>query len=146
MTLELPDFPEPHEKRQRRLKGRRAEKPDEGFADTRIIPDSAYEKLLSDIIPLGQRLARLSRTQAMALDYEDNPDQFLLACPFCHLENDFTFEGRQIYYFASEFFHGSEAPTQSTTTHRIRILKVRDDGAIECQCGACDKSFLQQQK
>ena len=148
----------------RRSRGQRAGRPGEGFADVR----TRSEKLLEDIQPalrrleeffgrkfrvicvdseeplepLGQQFARLSKRRARAIGYEDNPEQLLLHCPKWGLMNDFTIDGRQVYYLSSEF-RGDRAPQNSTTHHRIQITDLRDDG-VQCQCGQCGEQFLQQ--
>lgn len=126
MSLELPEFPLSPEDRSRGLHGRRAGEPGEGFADVHIV---------------GQRLARLSQRLAKELGYEDNPEQLLLCCPQCGLMNDFTIDGRQVYYFSSEF-RGDRSPQRSTTPYRIQIVALRND-AVECQCGKCGAAFVQ---
>ncbi len=138
MVRELPEEPmESSDECQRRLQGKRAGKPGEGFADVHIVSDPVYGEILS----LGQRLARLSKRRAKELGYEDNPEQLLLHCPRCGLMNDFTIDGRQVYYFSTEA-QGDVVPSRSTTLHRIRIVAVRND-AVQCQCGKCGEQFLQ---
>lgn len=137
MALELPEIPESPKEERRRLRGHRAGHPGEGFADVRIISDLVYEEILT----LGQRLARLSKRRAKELGYEDNPEQLLLQCQTCGLMNDFTIDGRQVYYFSSEF-SGDRSPQNSTTPYRIRIIELQDD-AVQCQCGKCGKQFVQ---
>lgn len=131
-------MPESPNEEQRRLRGKRAGTPGEGFAEVRIVSDPVYEEILT----FGQRLARLSRRRAKELGYEDNPEQLLLHCPKCGLMNDFTIDGRQVYYLSSEF-RGDRVSQYSTTHHRIRIINLRDDAA-QCQCGKCGEMFLQQ--
>lgn len=137
MSLELPEFPLSPDDRSRELHGQRAGKPGEGFADVRIVSDPVYEEILT----LGQRLARLSKRRAKELGYEDNPEQLLLYCPQCGLMNDFTIDGRQVYYFSSEFC-GDHSPQHSTTPYRIWIIAPRD-AAVECRCGKCGEAFIQ---
>lgn len=137
MPLEFPEMPESPEEERRRLRGQRAGHPGEGFADIRIVSGPVEEEILT----LGQRLARLSRRRARELGYEDNPEQLLLQCPTCGLMNDFTIDGRQVYYFSSEF-SGDRAPQHSTTHHRIRIVELREN-AVQCQCDKCGEKFLQ---
>lgn len=129
--------PESSDEEQRRLYGKRAGKQGEGFADVRIVSDPVYEEILT----LGQRLARLSKRRAKELGYEDNPEQFLLHCPTCGLMNDFTIDGRQVYYFSSEF-RDDRPPQRSTTPYRIEITALRND-AVECQCDKCGTVFVQ---
>ncbi|OGJ69976.1 hypothetical protein A3H90_02960 [Candidatus Peribacteria bacterium RIFCSPLOWO2_02_FULL_55_36] len=130
-------MPESPNGEQRRLRGQLAGKPGEGFADIRIVSDPVYEEILT----LGQRLARLSKRRAKELGYEDNLEQLLLCCPQCGLMNDFTIDGRQVYYFSSEF-RGDSVPSRSTTSHRIRIIELRND-VVQCQCSQCGERFLQ---
>lgn len=157
-------FPmESSDEERRRLQGKRAGNPGEGFADVR----TRSHQLLEDIEPavreleelfrrnfhvicfepveetesLGQQFARLSRRRAREKGYEDNPEQLLLHCPKCGLMNDFTIDGRQVYYLSSEF-RGDHAPQHSTTHHRIRIMNLREDRA-QCQCGKCGEQFFQ---
>ncbi|MBI2524319.1 hypothetical protein HYW11_03915 [Candidatus Peregrinibacteria bacterium] len=137
MAVERADVPESPDEEGRRLRGNRAGKPGEGFADIRTVADPVYEEILA----LGRRLAMLSKRRAKELGYADNPEQLLLQCPTCGLMNDFTVDGRQVYYFSSEF-RGDSAPSHSTTPHRIRIVALRDD-AVQCQCGKCGEMFLQ---
>ncbi|MBI2117650.1 hypothetical protein HYT95_02010 [Candidatus Peregrinibacteria bacterium] len=136
MVLELPDTPEFADEDRQRLRGKRAGKPGEGFADIRTVADPVHEEILT----LGRRLAMFLKQRAKEFDYEDNPEQLLLHCPQCGLMNDFTIDGRQMYYFASEF-NGERAPAHSTTVHRIRVVALRDD-AVQCQCGKCGEMFL----
>lgn len=147
----------------RRLRGKRAGRPGEGFAE--VCTRSA--QLLEDIEPavrqleelfgkkfrvicidpeeepesLGQQFARLSKRRAKEKGYEDNPEQLLLHCPNCGLMNDFTIDGQQIYYLSSHL-QGDRAPQYSMTRHRIRIIELRNDAA-QCQCGKCGEQFLQ---
>lgn len=163
MAIELPDTPESPDEGRRRLRGQRAGEPGKGFAEVCTRSD----QLLREIAPavqkleelfgmkfrvicvdpedplesLGQQFARLSKRRAEEKGYEDNPEQLLLHCPKCGLMNDFTIDGRQIYYLSSQF-QGDRAPQHSMTHHRIRIIEFRDD-VVQCQCGKCGGRFLQ---
>ena len=163
MALELPEAPESSNEGQRRLRGQRAGKPGEGFAETRIRSQEFVREIdpvlrkLEEIFgvrirvvcsdpeeapeSLGQQFARLSKRRAEELGYADNPEQLLLHCPKCGLMNDFTIDGRQVYYLSSQF-RGNRAPQGSTTHHRIRIIDILGD-AVQCQCGKCGAKFLQ---
>ncbi|MBI3336157.1 hypothetical protein HYZ98_01150 [Candidatus Peregrinibacteria bacterium] len=118
----------------RRLGGKRAGRPGEGFADIRIVTDPVEE-----IETIGQQLYRLSRRMRRLCDYEDNPDQFMMRCPKCDLMNDFTSTGQQIFYFESEW-KGDRPPDHSTTPKRISVIRYEGDRAI-CKCGNCGEEF-----
>ena len=126
-------FPESPSEQRRRLKGQRAGKPGEGFADIRIVSEPEEE-----IETLAQQLYRLSRRIQKLCDYEDNPDQFMMHCPKCDLMNDFTITGQQIFYFDSEW-KGDRLPHHSTTPKRISV-RYEHDRAI-CKCGNCGEEF-----
>lgn len=147
----------------RRLQGKRAGEPGEEFFDVCTRSEKLLEEIehairrLEELFgrkfrvicvdpeeptePLGQQFARLSKRRSMEKGYEDNLEQFLLHCPKCGLMNDFTIYGQQMYYFSSQF-RGERPPQHATTSHRIRIIKIRDD-AVQCQCGKCGEQFLQ---
>lgn len=127
------DPPETSSEQKRRLKGQRAGKPGEGFADIRIISEPEKE-----IETLGQQLYRLSRRMQKLCDYEDNPDQFMMHCPKCDLMNDFTITGQQIFYFGREW-KDDRPPKESTTPKRISV-RYEGSRAI-CKCGNCGEEF-----
>ena len=136
--MERSDQMETPDEQRRRLHGKRAGEPGEGFMDIRPLSRSE-EDLFEKMHELGRQLARVSKVRAKLLNCLENPQQFLLECPGCGLMNDFTVEGRQIYYFAHEA-KGNRIPKKSTTLRRIAILRETDD-VIECRCGNCNTTF-----
>ena len=126
--------PETSAEQHRRLRGKRAGKPGEGFADIRIISDP--EEVIET---LGEQMYRLSRRIQKLCDYEDNPDQFMMHCPKCDLMNDFTITGRQIFYFGREWV--KDLPPETSTTPK-RISVICDNGTrVICKCGNCGEEF-----
>lgn len=129
---------EPSEQR-RRLRGKRAGDPGEGFADVVKYDDEpgeaegGYQELLNTI----RGLAKGHRKMLEQLNCADNPSQHLLQCPSCKLQNDFTIEGMQIFYFPKDV-KKEKLPSVSTTAKRLIVLEENEDEqTVRCRCENC---------
>ncbi|PIP65303.1 hypothetical protein COU77_02745 [Candidatus Peregrinibacteria bacterium CG10_big_fil_rev_8_21_14_0_10_49_16] len=124
-------WPETREEYGRRLHGKRAGIPGEGFADVRIVIEEEDGDLFQQVVLLSEKIRTLT-------DTEDNPEQLLLQCPKCGLMNGFTVKGKQIFHLEKD---GKRAlQTQKSTTKKRISVRYKDDTPM-CTCSNCGMEF-----